>query len=449
MSEESEMLGTAAPFAATMDALSATSSFTATDYKALVCIFLSGGNDNYNTMPPYDPASYELYRKARPALAHPYDSLAATALTPAVPLPNGRQYALHPSLLPIHPLFAQGKLAMLLNVGTLVAPLTKAQYLNKTVKAPPKLFSHNDQQSYFQASSPEGSANGWGGRIGDMVQSANQTSTFTCINAGGTNDFLMGKSVSPYKVGSAGATPLLGNNTVLFGRASGMNAVHSFARGGSSHVMGNEYSKVFTRAHDAYGAFSNALTTSPIENFAGFPVSPLGDQLKTVARMISIAQELGVKRQVFFVNFGSFDHHSNLLSSHVSKLTILADAMKAFYDQTVTMGVADKVTTFTGSDFGRTLSPTGTGADHGWGSNHFIMGGAVKGNRIFGTPPTIGNDTIDAVGRGRLIPTTSVDQYAATFASWFGVTDTDMPTVMPNITKWDQSKWNVGFMNPG
>ncbi|QQV76352.1 DUF1501 domain-containing protein [Sphingomonas aliaeris] len=441
------LAGVATPFVTSLGAIGEAAAATASDYKALVCIFLYGGNDYANTLPPYDAASYAQYLAARSNIAHTRESLAATVLTPSVALPGGRQYAMAPTMGPLAQLFAAGKTAVMLNVGTLVQPTTKAQFTSNAVKLPPKLFSHNDQQSYFQASNPEGATSGWGGRIGDLFQSGNGSSTLTCINASGNAVYLTGKTAVQYAIGTGGPVPLLNNATSLYGSATAASTLRSLMTGNSSNLLANEHAKVSKRALDTYAQVNGALAGAPAANFPLFPTgNSLADQLKIVARMISVSQELGAKRQVFFVSLGGFDMHDRLVADHPTRIGMVANAIKAFYDTTVAMGVADKVTSFTASDFGRTLQSNDDGSDHGWGGMHFVTGGAVNGQRFYGTPPAIGNNTPDDVGQGRLLPTMSVDQYAATLAGWFGVTPGNMSTVLPNIGNYNPSTWNLGFL---
>jgi uncharacterized protein (DUF1501 family) len=368
-------------------------------------------------------------------------------LKPSTALAGGRQYALAPTMKSLLPLFDGGKLAPILNVGTLVQPTTKAQYQASSVRLPPKLFSHNDQQSYFQASSPEGATSGWGGRIGDVFQNGNGTAALTCINASGNAVYLTGRGAVQYAVGTGGPIPLIGNSKTLYGSSAAATTLRSLMTAAPGSLIGDEHARVSKRALDTYAQVSGALAGAPATNFPLFPSNnPLADQLRMVARMISVSSELGAKRQVFFVSIGGFDLHDNLVAQHPALIGRVADAMRAFYDTTVQMGVADRVTSFTASDFGRTLQSNDDGSDHGWGSMHFAMGGAVKGGRIFGTPPAIGNGTADDVGQGRLLPTIAVDQYAATLASWFGVSDGDLRTVLPNIGNYDSSSWKLGFL---
>jgi uncharacterized protein (DUF1501 family) len=440
------LAGVATPFVTSLAAIGEAAAAVSTDYKALVCVFLYGGNDYANTLPPYDQASYNLYQAARANIATDRAALAATVLNPANSL-GGRQYAMAPTMASLLPLFDAGKLAVALNVGTLVQPTTNAQYTAGSVKLPPKLFSHNDQQSYFQASNPEGATTGWGGRIGDLFQSGNGSATLTCVNASGNAVYLTGSSAVQYAVGTNGPTALINNSTTLYSSATAMSTLKSLITGSSTNILANEHARVTKRALDTYTLLSGALAGAPAANFPLFPSgNSLADQLKIVARMISVSSELGAKRQVFFVSLGGFDMHDFLVRDHPKQIGLVADALRAFYDTTTALGVADKVTTFTASDFGRTLQSNDDGSDHGWGSMHFAMGGAVKGQRIYGTPPAIGTNTPDDVGQGRLLPTISVDQYAATLASWFGVGSGQMSTVLPNIGNYDPSTWNVGFV---
>ena len=441
------LAGVATPFVTSLGAIGEAAAATATDYKALVCVFLYGGNDSANTLTPYDQASYALYQAQRSNIALARDALTPTALNPTNSL-GGRQYALAPAMAPLYPLFDAGKLAAVLNVGTLVQPTSKAQYSAQSVPLPPKLFSHNDQQSYFQASSPEGAKTGWGGRIGDLFMSGNGSATLTCINATGNAVYLAGNQAIQYSVGTGGPIALINNASTLYGSSTAASTLKSLMTGQSaSNMLANEHAKVSARALNTYSQVSSALASAPAANFTLFPTgNGLADEMKMVARMISVSQELGAKRQVFFVSLGGFDMHENLAAAHPVQIGLVANAMRAFYDTTVQLGVADRVTSFTASDFGRTLLSNTSGADHGWGSMRFVMGGAVKGKRIYGTPPAVGNGTADDVGQGRLLPTISVDQYAATLANWFGVSAGSMTTVLPNMGNYNPSTWNLGFV---
>lgn len=434
--------GVAAPFALNFAGIGEAAAATATDYKALVCVFLYGGNDYANTVIPYDTANYNLYQGLRSNVAIARASLAPTVLNAATSQ-SGRQYALHPNLQPLISTFDAGKMAVMLNLGPLAAPTTKTSYNAKSVPLPPKLFSHNDQQSYFQASSPEGAASGWGGRIGDLLQSGNGSSTLTCINASGNAVFLTGKTAVQYAVTTSGPVALNARSS-LNGSATAASILTATMTGQRPNLVQNEHARVTKRSLDAYSQVTTALAAAPAIATAYPANNSLGDQLKLVARMIATSQEVGAKRQVFFVSLGGFDNHDSLVANHGANMTRVGAALKAFYDTTVELGVADRVTTFTGSDFGRTLVTNVDGSDHGWGGMHFVIGGAVKGKAFYGTPPAVANNGPDDVGQGRLVPSIGVDQYAATLASWFGVSPADLATVLPNIGNYTDK--NLGFI---
>lgn len=465
------MAGTALPFALNLAAMGeAAAQAAGDDYKALVCVFLFGGNDYANTVVTYDDPSYNAYStirggaagQAAGGVAIGKAELTPTLLVPTTALPDGRQYALHPAMTELAALFnTDAKMAVQLNVGPLVVPLTRAQYNNSNKKLypqPPKLFSHNDQQSTWQSSSPEGSTVGWGGNIGDLMLSQNSNSLFTCMSVSGNAVFLSGDTALQYQVSTGGAVGINSvKNASVYGSSSVKAAMAQLVQQARGHVLENEYNKVTKRAVEAEGSVTSAIGT----DFAAgtFPATGLGNQLKMVARLIRGRSTLGTKRQVFFVSMGGFDLHDNLIANQPGLMKQLSDAMAAFHRQMVAQGMADKVTAFTASDFGRTLASNGDGSDHGWGGHHFIVGGAVKGKQIYGTPQvvSINNDSKLAgyeghVGQGRLIPTTSVDQYGATLASWFGVPAGSLESILPNLKNFggnfngiDYPK-NVGFM---
>ena len=436
--------GIAAPWAINLASIGEAAAFTASDYKALVCVFLYGGNDYGNTVVPYDATNYAKYAAIRTGIATPRASLAATALAPTVALPNGQQLALAPELAPFKTLFDAGKLAVQLNVGPLIQPTTLAQYNAKSVPLPPKLFSHNDQQSTWQSSSPEGAINGWGGRLGDMAMSNNGNATFSCISVSGNAVFVAGRNALQYQLSTSGAVPITGIKGAAFGSTAVSTALQGLVTQSSSHVLMNEYSRVIQRSITSESAVSAALTgVAPFTT--SFPAgNSLATQLQVVAKMLAARNVLSAKRQVFFVSLGGFDLHDNLPSQHPGLLTNVANAMTAFYNATVELGIQNSVTTFTASDFGRTFASNGDGSDHGWGSHHFVLGGAVKGQRFYGTAPAPAVNGTEDVGQGRLLPTTSVDQFAATLATWFGVSASELLTVVPNIGNY--STQNIGFV---
>ena len=439
------LAGSAAPWAINLAAMGeAAAAGAPVDYKALVCVFLYGGNDYGNTLVPYDATSYAKYQGMRPTLAYTQAALAPTLLVPSVPL-GGRQYALAPELAPLLTHFNAGKLGVMLNVGTLVQPTTKTQYTNASVPLPPKLFSHNDQQSVWQSSAPEGAASGWGGRMGDLFVAGNGNATFTCVNVSGNAVFLSGSSAVQYQVATTGPVAFSGIAAPLFGSAACSTALQSLVTAPRTHLFENEYSRVAKRSIDAGAVLTSALATAPALT-TSFPAgNALADQLKFVARMISTAATTNTRRQVFFVSIGGFDTHDGLAAIHPGLLTTVAGAMNAFYQATIELGVANQVTAFTASDFGRTLTAD-DGSDHGWGSMHFMLGGAVNGGRFYGTPPVVDNGGPDDVGQGRLLPSTGVDPYAATLGKWFGISDTDLLTVLPNLANYNVGQRNLGFV---
>ncbi len=432
--------GIAAPWALNLATMAEAAAQTAPDYKAVVCMFLYGANDHGNTLVPYDDKTYGDYVRIRGTLATAYDRLGPTALAPSLVLPDSRQMALAPELIKLMPLFAGGQMAVLLNVGTLIQPTSLAQYQARSVPLPPKLFSHNDQQSVWQSSLPEGATSGWGGRLGDLFLSSNGKATFTCVNIAGNAVFMSGNTAVQYQVSPSGSVALRGAQAPLYGSAACSQALRTLVTARHTHLMRNEHTRVMARAIDADTTLSASLgslnTVFDLDN-------PLEAQLQMVARMIAARDALGAKRQVFFVSLGGFDNHDFLLTQHPALLTNVGNALAKFYEATVELKVEQHVTTFTASDFGRTLTSNGDGSDHGWGSHHFIVGGAVQGGRFHGTLPAYSVNGTDDVGQGRLLPTTSVDQLAATLASWMGVSDSNLQLVAPNIGNY--SLRNLGL----
>ena len=446
-------LGSAAlPLALNLAAIGRAAAFNAPsgDYKALVYVFLYGGNDYANTVVPYDTASYDQYSAIRGGgagrtaggIALGQADLAATLLTPTVApvdtLGVPRQFALHPSMTALAGLFNAGHAAVQLNVGPLVKPLSRADYHNSNrsqYPRPPQLFSHNDQASIWQSSSPEGSKVGWGGNIADLVVPSgaglNSNAVFTGISVAGNTVFLSGDAALQYQVSTSGAIKIKPvTNTSVYGSTALPAALRALVQQNGAHRLEHDYNAVTRRAIDAEAAVSAALGAGALNT--EFATDSLSQQLKMVARLIKGRASLGVRRQVFFVSLGGFDLHDNLIAQHPTLLGNVSAALSAFYNATVELGVADAVTSFTASDFGRTLTSNGDGSDHGWGGHHFIVGGAVRGKAFYGTPPPVSvsdSKTVgvyDAaakwhVGQGRLLPSTSVDQYAATLAQWFGV----------------------------
>lgn len=435
----------ATPWALSLAAMGEAAAANATGYKALVCVFLYGGNDWANTVVPYDTASHALYTGFRSNIALARPALMPTVLNPVTALPAGQQYALAPGLSALMPLFDAGKMAVLLNIGTLVAPTSKAQYTAKSVPLPPKLFSHNDQQSYWQAASPEGATSGWGGRMGDLYAAGNGNSSFTCISAAGNAVYLSGRKAVQYQVSTSGAVPVNGIKSALFGSTACSTALRSLMTTPRTQLFERDYVTVSRRALESGEQLNAALEGANLATV--FPAgNNLADQLKIVARMIAARGALGARRQVFFVSAGGFDNHDNLATVHPALMATVGNALAAFYQATVELGVANEVTTFTASDFGRTLVSNTDGSDHGWGGMQFVLGGSVKGKSFYGKPPVLANNGPNDVGRGRLLPSTAVDQLGATLGRWFGVTDTELATVLPNLRNFGTKPGITGLI---
>src|ERR1017187_363183 len=411
------------------------------DYKALVCIFLFGGNDANNTVIPITTPksnannSYAKYAAVRGGLALPQGTLNMIGTK------AGDQYGLHPGMPEIASLYNLGKVAVLANVGTLVTPLTQQQYLHQTKSIPVNLFSHLDQQTEWQSSLAQGFAtSGWGGRVADAMQGCNTGKLPIIVSVGGNALFNTGAQTNPATVTAGQVLGLQGFSTSAANTAR-MTAVTNllgFDNGltlvGASNAIGSSGINQANVLNQAL-AGGKALTTI-------FPNTSLGQQLQEVAKIVNVRTALGMNRQIFFAFLGGFDTHYKELVYQAPGLTTVSQAMNAFYNATVEMGVQDDVVTFTESDFARTLQPSGgatLGTDHAWGAHHFIMGGAVKGGDLFGTFPTqVLSGPDDANNRGVWIPQTSLDQYGATLAGWFGVDPvSQFPTVFPNLANFN------------
>ncbi|MFN0041103.1 MAG: DUF1501 domain-containing protein [Burkholderiales bacterium] len=438
--------GAGAPFALNLASIGAAVAQTAPEYRAIVCLFFFGGNDHTNTIVPYDPTEHAAYVAARPEIAHAFNALTPTATAP-VASQGGRPFAFHPALGSLKSLYDLGKLAVVANVGPLVVPTTRTQFRNGSVPLPPKLFSHNDQQSAWQANTPvgEGAQLGWGGRMGDLLAAQNGLTTFTCISASGNAVFLSGQEVIQYQVGPNGSTAINGISGNLYSSATASAAYRRVIMRTSPHLLENQYSQMVSRSVTANSLLSASLP--PASTFT-LPIpanNGLASQLNVVARMIAARGGLSANRQVFLVSIGGFDSHDFLLDEHNLRMQTVNAAVNAFYQWLQQLQMENNVTLFTASDFGRTLTSNGDGSDHGWGAHHFVLGGAVQGGTIYGTFPQVAFNTNDDVGQGSLLPTTSVDQYAATVARWFGVPDSRMAEVLPNIGNWGASRY-LGFL---
>ncbi len=491
-----------APLALNLSAIGTASAQAASDYKAIVCIFLFGGNDSINMVLPTDATSFANYSSLRNqapdsiALLAPGTAANAGAavgsparlggVLPIAPArAQGRSFALHPAMGTLQAMFDTDKrLAVLPNVGPLVLPTSKAQYALATHPKPASLFSHNDQQNTWQSFRPEGATVGWGGRMGDLLASMNSRAVFTSITAGGNAVWLSGNEVRQYQVSSNGAIRL-GTNASgqVYGSAAvgqAMERIVQTTRGG--HLLERDLAAVSARSMQAESLLRNALKPASDPLFGTAPATgtynpandpklryadpnnpattianPLAQQLQVVARLIEASgtADIGAKRQVFFVSMGGFDTHDAQNTGHAQLMARLAHAMRYFDDTLGALGMRNQVTTFTASDFGRTFTSNGDGTDHGWGGHHFVMGGAVRGGDLYGAFPVYGtknannnnfDSSPDQLANGALLPTTAVDQLGATLGKWFGLSDTQLLDVFPNLANFTTR--DLGFMNP-
>ena len=421
-------------------------------YRALVCVFLFGGMDCHDTVLPYDQASYNSYAQIRASLLQDYAALPAgqtrarsdlLELSPASADFGSRRFALPSQLSAMHQLFQQGNAAIVGNVGPLLQPTNRSQYLSNGVDLPARLFSHNDQQSTWMAFGPEGAQTGWGGLFGDaaLQAGANTEGIFSQISVAGNSVFLTGKNVSTYQI-SADGVPSIGLMDAAGDRFS--PAARTMVRNHFSSA-GSQFSNLFEQDLVELSRVSldaNDLLDSALQSGAGvntpFPASPLGGQLRAVAQTIAARESLGATRQVFFVALGGFDTHSSQATDLPVLQQDLGDSIAAFYAATQELGIADSVTTFTAADFGRTLIVNGDGTDHGWGSHHFVVGGAVNGGDIYGDIPEAQLGHSQDAGNGRLIPTTSVEQFAYPLGRWFGLSQGELALALPRLGQFPQ-----------
>jgi uncharacterized protein (DUF1501 family) len=432
----------------------AAAAVTLSDYKALVCIFLNGGNDANNLIIPTG-SEYANYANLRQNLALP-----ESAVLPITPIGgDGRSYAFHPSCAELQTLFNSGNLALQFNVGTLVFPLTRAQYNAGSVAKPPQLFSHSDQVAQWQTSIPDQPAKtGWGGRIANLLHpqqvdlangfpSTSSAKISMTVSLAGANTFEVGDYVSQYNVSTSGAVTLSGVT------GSRLQAFKDILAISDTNLQRMAYAGVASHAVETGQLLNDSIASTAASTYwtQPFPNSTLGTQLKMIARLIAARDTLNMKRQIFFCQVSGYDLHTAqtttdnpLTGAHANLLGELSQSMSAFHRAMEQLGIADRVTQFTASDFGRTFPSNGQGSDHGWGSHHLVCGGAVNGNKTYGHFPTLAINGPDDTSTGRWIPSTAVDQYGATLASWFGVSNSDMPSVFPNLGRFAAP--NLGFL---
>jgi uncharacterized protein (DUF1501 family) len=412
-------------------------------YKALVCIYLFGGNDSFNMVVPRSTAAYNTYQAARPALAVPQANL--LSLTPTAGT-GGVEWGLNPAMPELRTLFESGRAALIGNVGPLVTPTSKADYQARRVPLPPELFSHVDQQAYSMSMGGETSAKaGWGGRIADRLQAAGYGSTGGLpigLTMSGSNAWLAGASTGMYTLNGSGPTQLrsqLRTSTDARGlaRRNAFNQLLDAAQRDSSAFV-REHGRTNRRAIDFSESVFAAINgtpaiTTPFPTDSQGRTTRFGETLRTVARTIAARGALGQRRQIFFIGLGGWDTHDGQPTAHPALLTQVSQGLAAFYNATVELGVASDVTTFTMSDFGRTLNNNGDGTDHGWGGHSWIVGGDVVGRRFFGSMPEYALGSSLDVGRGRMIPTTPVEQLGSTLSRWFGLGLGDVSEIFPNV----------------
>ena len=412
------------------------------DYRALVCVFLFGGNDSNNTVIPMDDASYKAYTSIRGSLG-----LAGSDLTSSVTSVSGAPYAFHAKLAEVASLFSSKELAVVANVGSLVQPLTRAQYQNQQAPIPLNLFSHSDQQLQWQTALAQGhSPTGWAGRAADYIagQGINSSKFPVFLSVAGNTLEGAGVQTQAAAIAPGQSLELSGFNDSA-GSQARLSALKSLLTTDTGLSLVQAANNTLSNSISDANALEAALAkATPLKT--QFPKTALAAQLEQVAQIIQVQAQLGMRRQIFFCSLGGFDTHANEIATHNNLYPQLSPALAAFYDATQELGMAQNVTTFTESDFSRTFQPTtGDGSDHAWGSHHLVLGGAVQGGQIFGKFPAFelgGPDDADV--RGRWIPTTSIDQYGATLCSWFGVPDAELGTVFPNFANFGSKK--LGFL---
>lgn len=414
----------------------------ANDYKALVCIFLFGGNDAFNMLVPRGNSEYAAYKSTRQTLAIEQADL--LSITPATN--KGMEFGLHPSMSGAQQLFASGKLALLANVGALVEPVTRTSYQGNKALLPPQLFSHNDQQTFLQSLQSSARRNGWAGRAADAMLSVNTNKKLSMnVSLSGSNIWQSGASVTPYSIDAGGIKELENFNTKTTDarELSRIQIYKTLLAQQQENIFQREFARTQTLAWELAGDVKAALDAqTPLKT--QFPANnPLASNLKMVAQMLSARNSLQVSRQTFFIGMGDYDTHGDQLRRHTLLLGQLSSALDAFYKATEELGIANQVTTFTTSDFGRTLTSNGDGTDHGWGSHQIVMGGAIKGGDIYGQFPDLVIGGKDDIGEGRIIPTTSMDQYAATLANWYGLPASNFADVFPNLARFNSA--DAGF----
>jgi uncharacterized protein (DUF1501 family) len=415
-----------------------------TGYKSLICLFLSGGNDSFNMLMPRQQAAYDEYATVRSTIAHPLANLLPITSTGQ----SYSEFGLHPDLPFLKTLYDQNNAAFVSNVGTMIEPVSLRQYKAKSKPLPVGLFSHLDERMHWQTFVPQvrgAGPKGWAGRVQECMSQANATGSISMnISLSGNNVLQTGPTSVPYITDSGGAVQLT---------EYGIDPTSQLAIDNIfSQQYKNLYQSTFAEAHQKYTtamAFKNAVT--PIALTETFPNTQTGNRLKTIAKVMAARGTLSMDRQIFFINRGGWDNHDKVLAKQSNLFTELNDAIQAFWTELGHLGLQDDVVLFTASDFGRKLTSNGTGSDHAWAGNHFVIGGGVNGGKIYGQYPILATGGPFDIGRGRLLPTTSVDSYGAELASWFGVPSSELSTVFPNAKNFFNpysTPYPLGMLDP-
>lgn len=432
-----------------MNAAALADSTTAAEggYKALICILLSGGNDSFNMLVPYEQSQYNEYATTRSNLALPRNELLGL-ISPHISNPG---YGVHPSMPEVQSLFSQGKLAFVSNVGTLIEPTTREQFYSGSHPLPLGLFSHADQIQHWQTGLPhQRSATGWGGRIAELVQSMNTNQNISMnISLSDTNVFQQGNEIFEYAISENGAVGIYGSNSNWELEQIRQAALDNMLDKQYQDIYKKTYVNTIKSAHSATVQFQEVMEGAH-EFQTAFSDNYISAKLKMIAKVISAQADLGFQRQIFFLNFGGWDHHDGVLDSQSEMLPVISKALAEFQASLEEINKGNEVTTFTISDFGRTLTSNGNGTDHAWGGNTIVMGNAVRGGRIYGQYPSLELKNPLDLGNGILIPTTSADEYFGELALWFGVSKSEAQSLFPHLSNFynpQSGDQPVGFLN--
>jgi uncharacterized protein (DUF1501 family) len=415
-----------------------------TDYKALVCIYLQGGNDAFNCVVPMGESAYKSYQNIRQELAVPREQLLTLNTQ------NQNAYGFHPLLKKTQSLFNQGKLAVVSNIGNMLEPIDKQSYLDKTALPPAHLFSHHDQTLYADTLNNGELSTGWAGRIAEVMTELNINQQLAMnISISGDNYWQRGNIQLPYTVKNSGVSIInqLSEDDPTAFSASRAKLYRHFLNAERNHLLQRYYSNMQMDAWGTAQYVADILASQPKRDLPIYNVTSTDgfvESLAMIARLIAAQDAFQVKRQIFYVTLGGFDTHRDQLKQHPTLLFQLDEGMALFYQALEALGMENQVTTFTTSEFGRTLARNGDGTDHGWGSHHWVMGGAVKGQTLYGQLPALEINSDDDLGRGRIIPQLSFDQYAATLGKWFGLPAEDLGGIFPNLKNFAMR--DLGFM---